>query len=138
MSKKVYEIDGNNFSSLEEFCDEFTGVTVTLTDRRAEISGTIMTEKGEPAPEYFILVYPSDEKYWTPSSGRLRGARAKPDGTFVIDGLQPGSYRLATLLDAEFGAWFDPAFLHRIDTSMALSIATNDRRVLHLRVRGDR
>jgi RNAse (barnase) inhibitor barstar len=23
MSKKVYEIDGNNFSTLEEFCDEF-------------------------------------------------------------------------------------------------------------------
>jgi RNAse (barnase) inhibitor barstar len=23
MNKKVYEIDGNNFSTLEEFCDEF-------------------------------------------------------------------------------------------------------------------
>ncbi len=38
-----------------------TGVVVTLTDERAELSGTIVTESGEPAPEYLILVYPSDQ-----------------------------------------------------------------------------
>jgi hypothetical protein len=35
-----------------------------------------------------------------PHLRRLRGARAKEDGTFVVDGLPVGSYRLATLLDA--------------------------------------
>jgi hypothetical protein len=118
---------------------DLAGVTVTLTDQRAEISGTIMTDKGEPAPEYYILIYPSDEKSRTPYSRRLYGTRAKEDGTFVITGLHAGSYRLATLLDAEFGAWFDPAFLHRIDAdSMALSIASDERKVLNLRVAGDR
>jgi hypothetical protein len=118
---------------------DVTGITVTMTDQRAEITGTIMTQKGEPAPEYFILIYPSDETYWTPYSLRLRGARAKQDGTFVIDGIPEGSYRLATLLDAEFGAWFEPSFLRRIDpASMALSIANHERRVLNLRVPGDR
>ena len=118
---------------------DLTGIAVTLTDRRTELSGTIMTDKGEPAPEYFILLYPSDEKYWTPYSGRLYGTRAKQDGTFVIGGFHAGSYRLATLLDAEFGAWFDPAFLRRIDTaSMAVSIADDKRKVLNLRVPGDR
>jgi hypothetical protein len=98
-----------------------------------------MTDKGEPAPEYFILVYPADEKYWSAYSGRLYGTRAKQDGTFVITGLHAGSYRLATLHDAEFGAWFDPAFLHRIDsTSMAVSIGSEERKVLHLRVAGDK
>jgi len=118
---------------------DLTGITVTLTDQRAELSGTIMTDNGEPAPEYFILLYPSDEKYWTPYSGRLHGTRAKQDGTFIIGGLQRGNYRLATLLDAEFGAWFNPAFLHRIDAdSMALAIAGDERKVLNLRVAGDR
>ncbi len=37
-----------------------SGVVITLTDRRAELAGTIVTDKGEPAPEYFILVYPSE------------------------------------------------------------------------------
>jgi hypothetical protein len=98
-----------------------------------------MTDKGEPAPEYFILLYPSEEKYWTLYSRRLYGTRAKPDGTFVITGLQAGRYRLATLLDVQFGAWFDPAFLHSIDAgSMAVSIAGDERKVLNLRVAGDR
>jgi hypothetical protein len=118
---------------------DLRGIAVTLTDRRTELSGTIMTDKGEPAPEYFILLYPSDEKYWTPYSGRLYGTRANQDGTFVIGGFHAGSYRLATLLDAELGAWFDPAFLRRIDsTSMAVSIADEERKVLNLRVPGDR
>jgi hypothetical protein len=118
---------------------DLAGITVTLTDRGGEISGSIMTDKGEPAPEYFILVYPSDEKYWTPYSLRVHGARAAEDGTFVIRGFHAGSYRLATLLDAEFGAWFDPAFLRRIDpASMAVSIADDERKVLNLRVPGDR
>jgi hypothetical protein len=124
---------------LEVRKQDLTSVTVMLTDQRAEVSGTITTDKGEPAPEYYILVYPSDEKYWTPYSRRLYATRAKQDGTFVISGLQAGSYRLATLLDAEFGAWFDPAFLRRIDgDSMTLSIATTEKKVLNLRVPGDR
>jgi hypothetical protein len=118
---------------------DLKGITVTLTNQRAEISGTIMTDKGEPAPEYYILVYPSDEKYWNPYSGRLFGARAKDDGTFVMGGLPAGSYRLATILDAELSAWFDHAFLRRIDpASMAVSIANEERKVLSLRVPGDR
>jgi hypothetical protein len=118
---------------------DLAGITVTLTDRRGEISGTILTGKGQPAPEYYILVYPSDEKYWTPYSLRVRGTRANQDGAFVLDGLPAGSYRLATLLDAEFGRWFDPAFLRGIDpSSMAVSIGDAERKVLNLRVPGDR
>jgi hypothetical protein len=118
---------------------DLNGIVVTLTDQGAELSGTIMTDKGEPAPEYFILLYPPEEKYWTPYSRRVYGTRAKQDGTFVFRGLPPGNYRLATLLDAEFGAWFNPAFLHRIDAdSMAFSIANDERKVLNLRVAGDR
>ena len=117
---------------------DLAGITMTLTDQRAEISGTIVTDNGETVPQYlFILIYPSDEKYWTPYALRMHWARAKEDGTFVIRGVQTGSYRVATLLDAEFGAWFDPAFLRRIDpSSMPLSIADNDRKVLNLPVPG--
>ena len=50
-----------------------TGVVVTLTDERAELSGTIVTDSGEPAPEYSILVYPADQRYWGARSGRMLG-----------------------------------------------------------------
>ena len=53
----------------------------------------------------------------------------------MISGLQAGRYRVATLLDLEYGVWFDPAFLRRIDAdSMALSIARDEKKVLNLQV----
>jgi len=120
--------------------EDVTGITVTLTDQRAALSGTIVTEQGEPAPEYFILLYPTDEKYWSPYSLRIRGTRAKTDdGTFVISGIPAGSYRLATILDAQFGAWFDPAYLRGIDpASTSVTFANSERKVMTLRVPGGR
>jgi len=46
-----------------------------------------------------------------------------------------GHYRIAMLLDAEPGAWFDPAFLRQIDsTATPLSVSDGERKVLNLRV----
>jgi len=115
--------------------DDLTGIVVTLTNERAELTGTILNDLGEPAPEYFILVYSTDEQYWTGPSRRLYGTRARPDGRYVISGLRGGSYRLATLLDVEFGAWFDPAFVRQLESaSIPLTIADRDKKVLNLRV----
>jgi hypothetical protein len=112
-----------------------TGVVVTLTDQRAELSGTIVTEKGEPAPEYLILVYPADQRYWGALSRRMLGTRSGYDGRFVIRGLRAGDYRVATLLDPEIGAWFDPEFLRQLESSSnPLSIAHGERKRLNLRV----
>ena len=38
------------------------GALVTMTDRRGEVSGTILDGQGEPASDYWILVYPADER----------------------------------------------------------------------------
>ena len=106
-----------------------------MTDQRAELSGMLLTESGEPAPQYLILVYPTDERYWTAQSGRMLGTRPKEDGSFTLSGLRAGRYRIATLLDAETGAWFDPAYLKQIDTTAtALSVTDGERKVLNLRV----
>jgi hypothetical protein len=114
-----------------------TGVTVTMTNQRAELSGTIMTDTGNPAREYYILVYPADERNW--HQPHILGARANEDGTYLVRGLRRGTYHLATILDAEFGAWFDPAYLRRIDAgSRTLSFAGEERKTLHLRVPDDR
>jgi hypothetical protein len=113
--------------------DNVTGVVVTLTNRRAGLAGTIINDQGEPAPEYYILVYPTEERFWT--MRRIYGTRAKPDGSFAVTGLRGGSYRVATLLDPDFGAWFEPAFLRQLEgTSMPLTIAEGEKKALNLRV----
>jgi hypothetical protein len=113
--------------------ESVTAVVVTLTNRRAELSGTIVNDQGEPAPEYFILVYPTDERFWT--MRRIYGTRAKPDGKFAVTALRGGSYRVATLLDVEYGAWFDPSFLKQLESaSMPLTIADGEKKTLNLHV----
>ncbi|HEU4938552.1 MAG TPA: carboxypeptidase-like regulatory domain-containing protein [Vicinamibacterales bacterium] len=117
---------------------QISGLVVTMTDQRAEISGTLLTASGEPAPQYLILVYPTDERYWTAQSGRMLGTRPKEDGSFTLSGLRAGRYRIATLLDAESGVWFDPAYLRQIDTTAtALSVTDGERKVLNLRAPND-
>jgi hypothetical protein len=114
-----------------------SGVVVTLTDRRAELAGTIVTDKGEPAPEYLILVYPTEERYWNSRSRRMFVTRAGPDGKFVINGLVAGTYRVATLLDVEYGAWFEPAFVRQLErVSIPLTIGDSEKKALNLRVPG--
>lgn len=112
-----------------------TTAIVTLTDQRAELTGTIMTDKGEPAFEYLILVYSTDERYWTSRSQRMFVTNARQNGKFVIRGLRAGNYRVATLLDPEFGAWFNPEFVRSLEsTSILISISDREKKVLNLRV----
>ena len=60
---------------------------------------------------------------------------AETTAAFVIHGLRAGHYRVATLLDAEFGAWFDPEFLRQLESSSSpLSIAHGEKKRLNLRV----
>lgn len=112
-----------------------SGIVIAFTNRRAELSGTILKENGEPASEYLLLVYHSDPKYRTPHSRRMYVVRAsQDDGRYSIRML-PGEYRLATLLDVEFGAWFDPAFTSQLDrTAVPLSIGEREKKVYNIRV----
>ena len=88
--------------------------------------------------------FASPNRVWVSAKGKKRASRDPGKSRRVarssgVGRSVEGSYRLATLLDGEFGAWFDPAFLRRIDsTSMAVSIADDERKVLNLRVPGDR
>ena len=116
-----------------------TNAVVTMTNRRATVSGTILTEQGEPATDYWILVYPSDERDRTVQAGRMRGSRAADDGTFAMHGIPTGSYRVATFREGEFGDWFDPDFLRPLErSSTPLSIAEAEQKTLNLRVPDDR
>lgn len=116
-----------------------TNAVVTMTNRRATVSGTILTGQGEPANDYWILVYASDERDRAVHAGRLRGSRAADDGTFTIPGFRAGSYRVATFLEGEFGDWFAPEFLRRLERDSApLPIADGEQKTLNLRVPDDR
>jgi hypothetical protein len=112
-----------------------TDTVLLFTDRPTELSGTIVNERGEPAPDQMILLYPAEEKLWTPDSRRIRVARADADGKYIFRAMPPGDYRLATFLDVEPGAWQDPAFLEALGpASTRVSLEHGERKVHALRV----
>jgi hypothetical protein len=112
-----------------------SGVTLTLTDRISELSGVIASERGEAATDYTILLYPTDEKYWTSESRRIRALRADTDGKFVFRAIPPGEYRIATLVDVEYGAWLEPGFLDQLSTSsVRISVAEGEKKIHNLNV----
>jgi hypothetical protein len=67
------------------------GVVVTMTDYRADVTGTIVTERGIPAPEFMVVVYPANPKEWESPSAF---GRPRIDGTFNLRLRRPGAYRV--------------------------------------------
>jgi hypothetical protein len=113
-----------------------SGVSVVMTDRIAELSGTVADQKGRPATEQTLLLYSTDSKYWVPQSRRIRTLRAGADGHYLFRGIPPGEYRLTTLVDPEPGSWYDKAFLEDLDsTSVRVTIGEGEKKVEHVRIR---
>ncbi len=108
---------------------------ITFSDRRADLSGTLLNERGQPAPEYTVVLYPTDPRYWIPGSRRIRTARPATDGRFQLGAIAPGDYQMAPVFDAEPGAWFDPAFLQQLDpVAVRVTITDGEKKVQNLKV----
>ena len=89
-------------------------VTVVLTDRTTEISGTVRDGRSEPLSGFTVIVFSSEPQFWGAQSRHIRATRTDTAGTFRVSGMPPGDY-LAVAVDAvEQGEWFDPAYLEQI------------------------
>ena len=104
---------------------DVTGATLTVTDRRSELSGTLQTPAGSPATGYFVVVFPVNREFWKPQSRRVKFARPADDGTFGFRDLPAGEYLLAALADLDPPALDDPAFLDQL-LSASVKVLIND------------
>jgi hypothetical protein len=93
--------------------------SVTFTDKPTGVTGVLTDPGGRPATDYYVLVFASDRRYWTPGSRRVRMTRPGTDGSYSLTGLPPGEYYLATPADLEDGEWNDPALLEQLVPSAA-------------------
>ncbi len=93
---------------------DVTGVVLTFSDRRTEITGTLQTPAGAPATEYFIVVFTTERRWWRPDGRRLVFTRPATDGQFVIRDLPPGDYYIAALTDLDTATWRTSAFLEQV------------------------
>ena len=111
------------------------GAIITFTDHPTELSGTLQTPAGVPTSNYFIIVFATDKKFWTPSSRRIVMARPGTTGRYTLRNLPPGTYSVAAVTDVEPNAWFDPAFLEQlVGTSIRVTLAEGEKKPLDLKI----
>jgi len=119
--------------------DPFTQFVVTFTDRPSELTGSLVDTKGRPAPEYFVVVFSTDQRYWTQPSRRVVHVRPASDGTFSVKALPAGEYFIAALTDIEPGEPLTADVLGSIVLAAPperLKILDGQRTVLPLKVGG--
>ena len=94
--------------------EDITGVVLTFGDRRTEITGTLQTAAGIPAPEYYVVVFTAERRWWRPDGRRLAFTRPASDGQFALRDLPPGRYHIAALTDLDTATWQRPEFLDQV------------------------
>ena len=106
-------------------------VTVTLTDRVTDLSGTISGAEGAGA---YVVVFPADSTQWTPR--RMRSTQADVRGRFRIAGLPPGERYLAVAVkELDPGQENDPDFLQQVQNQAAtFDLGAEEKRTLDLKV----
>lgn len=112
-------------------------ITVTLSDRRAELSGTLQTATGAPASDVFVIAFAADRNLWGPSARRVQAVRPDANGRYVFSTMPAGDYLISAVMDVDPDEWQDPAFLEKLVAASAkVTIADGEKKVLDLRLGG--
>jgi hypothetical protein len=109
-------------------------VTVLLTDRSTEISGTVRDAKSAGLAGRTVIAFSSDPEYWGAQSRHIQAVRTDQSGAFHIRSLPPGDYLIVVSDDVEQGEWFDPAYLEQVRTGAKhIAIGEGEKTTLDLK-----
>jgi hypothetical protein len=118
-----------------EFDNADVEAVLTFTNRYTELAGSLQTPAGQPATDYFVIVFPSDRELWRPRARRVQTTRPDTAGRFTFRGLPAGEYQIAALTDVEQDEWNDPNFLAALlPASIKLSLQAGERKIQDLRI----
>jgi hypothetical protein len=110
-------------------------LTVTLTSRTTELSGSLVDAAGRPVTAFTVVAFSADRVFWTAQSRRIQSTRPADDGRFILKNLPAGDYFLVAVTDIDEGQWSDPRVLATLVSSgVRVTIAEGQRTVQDLRI----
>jgi hypothetical protein len=77
--------------------DERLEIVLTLTNRHARVTGTIVDTAGAPRFDRRIMMFSAQPADWIAGSTRIRFAQPDTKGRFAVDGLPAGDCLIAAL-----------------------------------------
>jgi hypothetical protein len=119
-----------------QLSDDITDVVVTISDRGARVSGTVLDRDSKADPVAGVMVFPVDSRQWVDFSAyprRIRETRTGRDGTFTLADFPAGDYYIAAVPQAGMD-WSVPGLLARLSRfATRISLAEGERRTVDLR-----
>jgi uncharacterized protein (DUF2141 family) len=111
-------------------------VTITLSDRKTEISGVLTSSTGQPANEYYVIAFSADKAHWRAGARRSVSTRPATNGRYVFSDLPPGEYLVAALTDLDPNEWQDPVFLSQVaPAAIRITIAEGQTKSQDLQIK---
>jgi hypothetical protein len=108
---------------------------LTIVPRLSEIGGEVRDSSGQVVIGSTVIVFASDERFWTPHSRRIQAVRPASDGKFSAKNLPSGDYRVIAVSDVAQEQWYDQGFLRSLlPLATPVSLVEGERRDQALRL----
>lgn len=114
------------------------GLAVRISKDLTSISGLVTDALGRPSPEFSVVVFPADAELRRAAPRRTSGlVKIATDGRFRVEGLPPGDYLLAVIVDADPQQLNDRAFLEQVAAgAIQIRLAEGQKLVQDLKIGG--
>lgn len=115
-----------------------SGIAARVSKDLTSISGLVTDALGRPSPEFSVVVFAADAELRRTSPRRTSGlVKIASDGRFKVEGLPPGDYLLAVIVDADPQQLQDRAFLEQIAAgAIQIRLAEGQKVVQDLKIGG--
>jgi Carboxypeptidase regulatory-like domain len=93
--------------------EELAGVEVVVTNRLAQLKGTVTDGANGLVTDYSALLFPEDRTLTSNPRRLTRWIRPTAAGDFSVDDILPGAYLIAALDDIDDAQWLNDDYLER-------------------------
>jgi len=114
-----------------------SGVTLTLSDKRTELSGALQVGAGQRPSDYYVIAFSTNRATWRIGARRSVSAKPGTDGRFVFADLPAGEYYIAALTDLDPVDWQTPSSLDQaVPFAIKVRLAEGEKKVQDLKIGG--